>query len=1032
MRKILLSLLSLALLGLPSLRAETHKATLYMDNTGPLSIEVDGLRYFEQNNTQSGPGYGYPIFSDAANESNFLGGFSYGLTNKLVCYGEPVPGRKITVRARYNSRETFDSETGRLADAALVLMITPVRIAYARNKGENWAHAIEKKIVFKESGLRPSGETFVLEATLPYDDSMNGAIISVRAAGNTKMEFGTITVNVVGEFKETTTVTTEASENPGEEEEGSDIPWVYIVPGAIVGGWLVSKIGKKKPKKPKTPKTKKPKEQKKKEPSSFRMILWKNCGDTLYFGDPPVQVGARIEEITPDGQRIERPDLTAAIRISGKENALVEKLRMEGKYRKADVTPTATITQEMPETATVSFVFEGEQGRFVNNLVFKVEGESGILVDAGISFAAGQGKTLEMGFALLGALKNAERIQIKLSDGAQEHFSAQLEQSGETPFIFNIKLTEYGDADQMAGTTEKYYCTIEAYPPGKEEPVKETFDIYRIHLGLRLEVRALKGYLVELESTPDHDIIPPKDSKRRKKYAESRVDWQLVVVDEQQDGQIRSVYPDAPPVFTFEDDYEESMLFTARDDSNYIPLGGELVTYEGRFYRDYTGESIPSLVNALKFEYTSIGHMPDGGFWGIIRATEGYITSPNRSHVKVKVSMTWHGQTFTQEVRVALISQPFRTLNDIPAGMDVNVALKKWDTEDENRQENLREIQRNICWDARFQELRPMFYKVTVMLEGFGKAFGYDEEDYKNVMDNPTATPDEVLKATLALQGNKTAQNILRNQPSDLLRANFNAQMQQLYNDIDPIVIKELQNKMQMYYPSYRNKPPEVRVFKGATGNAGDELRLGRKIGADRDVTYQFKASDGKWYDINEDLAGDTYAEVFNKIQYKFVPKDYEQMMKTLKKADQAVVHGRMGAESYGDDLYKIIDPTKQTEKLGDPERIAKTFIHKCEEWIGQGKAAKENALLLKEAGHTELALSTYGYGDALIEEGVRQGVKQFKRILVPRIEAAALKGAKLDYTQLMAKIRVLESIASPPLIWAPVSWNSWKRSSCS
>lgn len=288
-------------------------------------------------------------------------------------------------------------------------------------------------------------------------------------------------------------------------------------------------------------------------------------------------------------------------------------------------------------------------------------------------------------------------------------------------------------------------------------------------------------------------------------------------------------------------------------------------------------------------------------------------------------------------------------------------------------------------------------------------------DEFRRVMNNPTATPDEVLKATLALQGNKTAQNILRNQPSDLLRANFNAQMQQLYNDIDPIVIKELQNKMQMYYPSYRNKPPEVRVFKGATGNAGDELRLGRKIGADRDVTYQFKASDGKWYDINEDLAGDTYAEVFNKIQYKFVPKDYEQMMKTLKKADQAVVHGRMGAESYGDDLYKIIDPTKQTEKLGDPERIAKTFIHKCEEWIGQGKAAKENALLLKEAGHTELALSTYGYGDALIEEGVRQGVKQFKRILVPRIEAAALKGAKLDYTQLMAKIRVLESIASPP-----------------
>ena len=55
------------------------------------------------------------------------------------------------------------------------------------------------------------------------------------------------------------------------------------------------------------------------------------------------------------------------------------------------------------------------------------------------------------------------------------------------------------------------------------------------------------------------------------------------------------------------------------------------------------------------------------------------------------------------------------------------------------------------------------------------------------------------------------------------------------------------------------------------------------------------------------------------------------------------------------------------------------------------------------------------GYGEALIEEGVRQNVKQFNRILIPRIEAAAKKGASLDYTQLMAKIRILEGLGNPP-----------------
>ena len=55
------------------------------------------------------------------------------------------------------------------------------------------------------------------------------------------------------------------------------------------------------------------------------------------------------------------------------------------------------------------------------------------------------------------------------------------------------------------------------------------------------------------------------------------------------------------------------------------------------------------------------------------------------------------------------------------------------------------------------------------------------------------------------------------------------------------------------------------------------------------------------------------------------------------------------------------------------------------------------------------------GYGEALIEEGVRQNVKQFNRILVPRIEAAVAKGAKLDYKSLMAKVRILEGLGNPP-----------------
>ena len=158
-------------------------------------------------------------------------------------------------------------------------------------------------------------------------------------------------------------------------------------------------------------------------------------------------------------------------------------------------------------------------------------------------------------------------------------------------------------------------------------------------------------------------------------------------------------------------------------------------------------------------------------------------------------------------------------------------------------------------------------------------------DEFKRVMNNPTATQEEVRRATLALQGNKTAQNLLRTQPSDLLRAHYNAQMQQIYNDLDPVVIKRLQQKIKV--KGNLVEDPEIRVFKGATGNAGDDLKLGRKIGADRDVTYQIKGKAGKWYDIGEELMEDAYSEAFNEMQYKFIPVDKVQRLKTIIKADQ-------------------------------------------------------------------------------------------------------------------------------------------------
>ena len=94
-------------------------------------------------------------------------------------------------------------------------------------------------------------------------------------------------------------------------------------------------------------------------------------------------------------------------------------------------------------------------------------------------------------------------------------------------------------------------------------------------------------------------------------------------------------------------------------------------------------------------------------------------------------------------------------------------------------------------------------------------------DEFEAVMNNPTATPEEMRRVTLMLQGNKNAQNLLRNHPSDMLRANFNAQMQEMYKNTDPVAIKKM---------AERPGVPEsnIQVWNRATGNDARDLHLGR------------------------------------------------------------------------------------------------------------------------------------------------------------------------------------------------------------
>ena len=374
-----------------------------------------------------------------------------------------------------------------------------------------------------------------------------------------------------GQLTEKTTI---ASDKEGEEDEGTEIPWIYIVGGgaAVVGGAAL--LGKKK--KPKTGKTKKEskkeskKEEKKEEEdekkhSRYRMLLYKDFGDTLIVGDPPQVIGARIEEINVYGEKINRPDLTSQISIFEEENCTISDSLMRGKYMCCNVVAKQAPPEGQEGKAKVRFVFNGHAGTLINHVVFKVVDSPEIVIGEALTFEAGGGKTLFMEFGINNCNTEVLGVDVSMDKGGSAYFSAETEQDKEIPVKFRINITECGKLSDkekeqaIAGDAERFTCHVSVKLEGRKEPLEKSFDIYRMNLGVHMDIRALKAYLVDYNSTLENEILAT-NPKSRKKWGESKVTFKLIAEDKKT-GDIRSVLPDAEPVFTFEDMPEGNVLF---------------------------------------------------------------------------------------------------------------------------------------------------------------------------------------------------------------------------------------------------------------------------------------------------------------------------------------------------------------------------------------------------------------------------------------------------------------------------------------
>ncbi|MGI5860271.1 MAG: hypothetical protein ACOX8P_13355, partial [Tepidanaerobacteraceae bacterium] len=214
-----------------------------------------------------------------------------------------------------------------------------------------------------------------------------------------------------------------------------------------------------------------------KKKSRYKMCLRKDFGDTIRYDKKPVTVYARMVEVTPEGDEIDRPDLTVSLDIFSKENLIVESSSMAGNYLGALVSAESLAGGQNPDSGVLSIKFSGEGGSFQNNVTFRLIGDPYIsLAGPNLSVLAGSGDKFTMPIEFVDFMEPPTNIVL---DGDSLPITVEQDEEGN----YYIKVT---DDTPKPETITKFYeeipYTISAN--SGEEVVKARFTVLKCYEGI--------------------------------------------------------------------------------------------------------------------------------------------------------------------------------------------------------------------------------------------------------------------------------------------------------------------------------------------------------------------------------------------------------------------------------------------------------------------------------------------------------------------------------------------------------------------
>ena len=501
------------------------------------------------------------------------------------------------------------------------------------------------------------------------------------------------------------------ADDGSDEQKGPKIPpIVWIGGGGAIGvGVLAKRLKKnKKGKNDKDPDggNDKDKKKKKKAQSQYRMVFYKEFGDTLRVGDKPKMVGARIEEITADGQVINRPDLTKTIRVREGENISILETGYNGKYRVARIQVPDPQTVAIPHSGSVIFTFQGPGGTVNNHLKFKIEDLKKItFVQDHVTFVAGKRTTETLWFYVEG-LSDRVSVTADLENDKGESFSVtkpRPDKEGSYSVDIIDTLSPKEIEGKMPGYVDNCYLVVKASEEvndGQRE-VKEKLPLHRFYEGVRMHIGHLKAYPVvkgsEGINATDVEIT---DEKQEAAIAHTRLEITL-----------------------FAEDREKKLVGTPNPET--LNLSFEDVPESVEWYCGRKEEPITDPVHRLGFQvqfYAVDDRSIGNGFCARTYIYEvvpsAIMLPPNRCKAKIKCVATYQGRTFKAEQTSMVIPQPVRMA---ATAQEVDRMVQ----EDNRIREHLERMRNKLLSVPQAPEFAPLIWKITLLMSSFDERFGF-------------------------------------------------------------------------------------------------------------------------------------------------------------------------------------------------------------------------------------------------------------------------------------------------------------------